>query len=74
MYTSVLTDANDLLVEEFIQMYSKSDSVEEKERIVMMLSEVQDEDLIEKKIRFVSFSKSYIVDINLWSFNNLISS
>ena len=74
MYTSVLTDANDLLVEEFIQIYSKSDSVEEKERIVMMLSEVQDEDLIEKKIRFVSFSKSYIVDINLWSFNNLISS
>ena len=50
MYTSVLTDANDLLVEEFIQMYSKSDSAEEKERIVLMLSEVQDEDLIEKNL------------------------
>ena len=52
VYTAILPDANEELVDKFIQLHDKSDFQEEKVRIACALGVVKDKKLIEKVLKF----------------------
>ena len=66
MYASVLTDANDDVLQKFIDMHNSSDLQEEKMRIATSLGSVRKEELIRKVLNFAVsvikiFQLKYIV-------------
>lgn len=52
VYTAVLADANEELVDKFIQLHDKCDFQEEKVRLACALGVVKDKKLIEKILKF----------------------
>ena len=52
IYTAVLRNANENIIAEFVQMYKECYTPEEKERIILLLAEVNREDLIEIILKF----------------------
>ena len=65
VFTSLLRKGNLEIVKEFISMYEKSETPEEKERIAILLAEVIDDDLINFVLEF-----SMSVNIILFKFEN----
>ena len=52
IYTSILRHGNEKTIEEFKDMYEKCYTPEEKERIIVLLSEVTKVNLIESVLKF----------------------
>ena len=52
VYTSILRNGSQSTVEEFKDMYKKCYTPEEKERLIVLLSEVNKDDLIETVLEF----------------------
>ena len=52
IYTAVLRNADENIIAEFVQMYKQCYTPEEKERIILLLAEVNQEDLIAIILKF----------------------
>jgi len=60
VYTSILRNGSQMTIEEFKDMYTKCYTPEEKERLIVILSEVNKDDLIESVLEF-SISVNMII-------------